>query len=123
MGHSATLLPQCLESGRAGAPATISMTDRSPGFPLPSSRAEETFPTLTPAQIRHVAEHGHMRVLKEGAVLVEPGDRAVPFHVVISGELEVVRPWGVAETRVTVHGPGQFTGEVKMLAGRRALFR
>ena len=61
--------------------------------------------------------------LQRGEVLVEQGDSAVPFFVVVSGELEIVRPLGAAETLVTVLGPGQFTGEVNMLSGRRALFR
>ena len=51
-------------------------------------------------------------------VLIEQGDSAVPFFVVVSGEAEIVRPSGAAETLVTVHGPGQFTGEVNMLTGR-----
>src|SRR5260370_7191113 len=58
-----------------------------------------------------------------GGVLVEKGDTAVPFFVVISGELEVLRPSGADETLVTVHAPGQFTGEESTLPGRRALFR
>ena len=30
---------------------------------------------------------------------------------------------GAAETLVTIHGPGEFTGEVNMLSGRRTLVR
>jgi thioredoxin reductase (NADPH) len=93
------------------------------GLPLTSSRAEQVFPTLTPAQIRRVAAHGNMRAIKPGEVIVEQGDSAVPFFVVVSGELEVVRSSGAAETLVTVHLPGQFTGEVSTLSGRRALLR
>ncbi len=93
------------------------------GLPLSNSRVEQVFPTLTPAQIRRIATHGRMRVLHPGEVLVEQGDSAVPFFVVISGELEVLRPSGIDETLVTVHAPGQFTGEVSTLSGRRALFR
>jgi thioredoxin reductase (NADPH) len=93
------------------------------GLPLCNSRVEQVFPTLTPAQIRRIATHGRTRVLRPGEVLVEPGDSAVPFFVVISGELEVLRPSGVDETLVTVHAPGQLTGEVSTLSGRRALFR
>ena len=37
--------------------------------------------------------------------------------------LEIVRPWCAGETLVTIHGPGQFTGEVNMLSGRRTLVR
>jgi thioredoxin reductase (NADPH) len=43
--------------------------------------------------------------------------------VVVSGELEVVRPSGAVETLVTIHRPGQFTGEVGTLSGRRTMFR
>ncbi len=93
------------------------------GLPLASSRTEQVFPTLTPAQIRRIAAHGHMRATQSGEVLVEPGDTAVPFFVVVSGELEVLHPSGAAETLVTVHAPGQFTGEVSTLSGRRAFFR
>jgi thioredoxin reductase (NADPH) len=43
--------------------------------------------------------------------------------VIISGELEVVRPSVPVETIVTVYEPGQFTGEIGILSGRRSLFR
>jgi thioredoxin reductase (NADPH) len=58
-----------------------------------------------------------------GEVLVEQGDIAVSFFVVVSGEIEILRPSGAIETLITVHGPGEFTGELNMLSGRRALFR
>src|SRR5690242_11105095 len=92
------------------------MTDQNRGLPVTTSRAEQVFPTFTPAQIRRVAAHGHVRAIQRGEVLVEPGDSAVPFYVVVSGELETVRPLGAAETLVTVNGPGQFTGEVNTLS-------
>src|SRR5258708_2013159 len=99
------------------------MTDPNRALPVTTARAEQVFPTFTPAQIRRVAAHGHVRAMQRGEVLVEPGDSTVPFFVVVSGELETVRPLGAAETLVTVNGPGQFTGEVNTLSGRRALFR
>ena len=99
------------------------MSDTSRGLALKSSRVEKIFPTLTPEQIRRIVPHGHMRTMKPGEVLIEQGDRNVPFFVVFSGEVEIVRPWGGIETLITVHGPGQFSGEVNMLSGHRALFR
>jgi thioredoxin reductase (NADPH) len=92
-------------------------------LPLTSSRAEQIFPTLTPAQIQRLAAHGRKRAVNSGEVLVEQGDRAIPFFVVVSGELEVVRPSCATETLITVFRPGQFTGEVNTLSGRRALAR
>jgi thioredoxin reductase (NADPH) len=86
------------------------------------SRAEHIFPKLTSAQIGRVAAHGHARHAEQGEVLVEAGDRIVPVFVVTSGRIEAIRP-GPTETLVAVHGPGQFTGEVNMISGRRALVR
>jgi len=99
------------------------MSDTTPGLPLTSSRVEQVFPTLTSAQIRRIAAHGHARAMHRGEVLVEQGDSAVRFFVVVAGEVEVVRPSGTTETLITVFRPGQFTGEVNTLSGRRTLFR
>jgi thioredoxin reductase (NADPH) len=84
---------------------------------------EQIFPTLTPAQIRRISSHGHTRPIQRGQVIVEQGDRNVPFFVVVSGEVEIVRPSGGVETLITIHGPGQFTGEVNNLSGRPAVVR
>ncbi len=99
------------------------MSNTRKGLPLTRAHIEQIFPKLTPAQIRRIAARGHMRAMERGEVLYEQGDSAAPFFVVVSGELEVVRPLGAIETLVTVHNPGQFTGEVGTLSGRRTLFR
>jgi thioredoxin reductase (NADPH) len=97
------------------------MSNIRKGLPLTSARIEKIFPKLTPAQISRVAAHGHIRKVERGEVLVEQGDNSVSFFVVITGELEIVRPYGSYETLVTVHDSGQFTGEVNTLSGRRSL--
>jgi thioredoxin reductase (NADPH) len=93
------------------------------GLPLTSSSIEKIFPTLTSAQIARIEAHGHIRSVERGEVLVEQGDTSVPFFVVVTGELEIVRPFGTHETLVTVHSSGQFTGEVNTLSGRKSFFR
>ena len=93
-----------------------------PGQPK-LGRADQVFPTLTPEQIARVAPHGHPRTTRTGEVLVEAGDKVVPFFVVTAGQVEIVRPSGAFETPIVVHTPGHFTGEVNMISGRRALFR
>lgn len=99
------------------------MSNARRGLPLTSSRIEKIFPKLTPAQISRIAEHGHVRSVQSGEVLIEQGDASVPFFVVITGEIEIVRPFGTHETLVTVHGSSEFTGEVNMLSRRRSLVR
>jgi thioredoxin reductase (NADPH) len=99
------------------------MNDARRGLPLTSSRIERIFPKLTPDQIRRVASQGRIRSVRPGEVLIEQGDRTVPFFVVKTGEVEIVRPFGASETTITVHGSGEFTGEVNMISGRRSLVR
>ena len=99
------------------------MSDTHRGLPLKSSLFDQVFPTLSPAQIRRIAQYGDIRAMRHGEVLIEQGDRSTPFFVVVSGEVEIVRPSGGVESLITIHGPGQFTGEVNALSGRPALFR
>ena len=79
------------------------------------------FPTLTAQQITRIAAHGVVRSVSRGEVLVEAGDPVVPFFVVKSGEIEIVRPSSLGETLVVIHGPGKFTGEINLILGRRSL--
>jgi thioredoxin reductase (NADPH) len=99
------------------------MSDARRGLPLTKSHVEKIFPKLTLTQIGRITAHGRTRSVKPGEVLIEQGDISVPFFVVITGEVEIVRPFGAYETLVTVHGHGEFTGEVNMLSGRRSLVR
>jgi len=99
------------------------MSDARRGLPLTKSQREKIFPKLTSVQIDRIATRGHVRSMEEGEVLYEQGHRAAPLFVVISGELEVVRPSVPVETLITTYESGQFTGEVGTLSGRRSLFR
>jgi thioredoxin reductase (NADPH) len=84
-------------------------------------RADHVFPTLTPAQIDRVGQHGRRRAVHPGEVLVEVGRQDVPFFVVTEGQIEIVQPSPTGETVIVVHHPGEFTGESNMLTNRRSL--
>src|SRR5258708_2337623 len=84
---------------------------------------EQAFPKLTASQIERMAAHGRVRKVGVGEVLFDAGDETFPFFVVSEGQIEMVRMDGAQETIVVRHGPGQFTGEINMLSGRRALVR
>ena len=84
-------------------------------------REDQLWPTLTPAQIARIEKHGHRRAAQPGAVLMEAGGAEFPLFVVIHGELEVVRPSCDEEQLVATYRPGQFSGEINMLAGRRSV--
>ena len=89
--------------------------------PLPVERREQIFPVLTEAQLQRIAHYGTRRAVRDGEILFRHGDEGVHFFVVLSGELDVVRPEGDGERLVVRHQPGNFTGETAMLSGRRAL--
>src|SRR5258706_14990022 len=82
---------------------------------------ERLFPKLTDAQIGRIAAHGRRRVVARGEVLVEVGQKVVPFFVVVDGELQVLRPAGGGGTLVVTHRHGQFWGEGNMVTGPPSL--
>ena len=51
------------------------------------------------------------------------GARAVPFFVVVTGEVEAVRPSEGADTLIVRNQSGHFSGEANMITGRRAIAR
>ena len=95
------------------------------GAPLAAnlSRPERVFPTLTEPQIARIAPHGRRRPITSGEVLIEAGQQPVPFFVVLSGEIQVLRLSAGTEALIVTQGAAQFTGEGTMLTGRRALTR
>ncbi|HEV7504015.1 MAG TPA: FAD-dependent oxidoreductase [Thermoanaerobaculia bacterium] len=100
------------------------MTEPISSEPLaPAPQTDPMFPTLTPVEVARIAAYGSVRPIRAGEVLYEAGDQVVPFFVIRAGRAVIVRPTGTTETLVTTLGPGQFTGEVNMLSGRRSLVR
>src|ERR1700746_4042091 len=96
----------------------------SPGL-IPSALDARTqaFPVLTAAQIDRVLPIGKVRQVQRGEILFEPGDTNVPFFVLLSGGMEIVQPDLTGERPIATHGPGEFTGEMTMISGRRSLVR
>jgi thioredoxin reductase (NADPH) len=86
-------------------------------------RGQQAFPKLTPPQIARIGPLGRRRAIATGEVLFDQGDESVGIHVILSGQLEIVRPGLAREDPIVVHGPGDFTGEVSVLSGRRSLVR
>ena len=86
-------------------------------------RRQQMFPRLSDAQIERVTRHGVRRYVPAGEQLFAQGDAGMGIHVILSGALEIVRPGVVGDDLITVHRAGEFTGEVNVLAGRRALVR
>jgi thioredoxin reductase (NADPH) len=95
----------------------------SPPIPSALDGRTQAFPVLTEAQINRVRPGSERRQVKRGEILFEPGDLSMPFFVLLSGSMEIVQPDLAGERLITNHGPGQFTGEMTMISGRRCLVR
>jgi thioredoxin reductase (NADPH) len=89
----------------------------------PVERSEQLFPKLTQPQIARIAAHAPRHAVRAGEIVFEQGQEIFGVHIVLSGLLEIVVPGIRGEELVTVHGPGQFTGDVNVLSGRRAIVR
>jgi thioredoxin reductase (NADPH) len=100
------------------------MTEKTiPAALTTGARADHVFPKLTAEQMRRVAAHGKTRPVERGDILIEAGDRTVPFFVVTRGAVQIVRPGPTADDLIVEHRDGEFTGETNMLSGRPSLVR
>jgi thioredoxin reductase (NADPH) len=85
-------------------------------------RYEQTFPTLTPAEIDRMRRFGELRSFKHGDRLFEAGKPGPGMFVVLAGHVAITERDGLGHVSPVVdQGPGQFLGETGQLSGRVAL--
>ena len=89
---------------------------------LAHPRYEQTFPTLTPAEIDRLRRFGSPRRYAAGEMLFRAGAPGPGMFVVLSGHVAITQRDGLGHvTPVVEQGPGQFLAEVAQLSGRPAL--
>lgn len=79
------------------------------------------FPKLSDEELQRVSKHGREVHLNDGEIIFKQGDHTYHFYVVLSGQIRVTKQVGAEEQLLTVHQPGEFTGEISMLTGRAAI--
>lgn len=105
-------------------PTLMSTSDSAPAVtPQALSANERLFPRLTAAQVERVLAHGHRRTTRDDEVLVQIGDKAAPFFLVLQGALEIVRETEHGEAPIVILRPGQFSGETNLITGRPPIVR
>jgi thioredoxin reductase (NADPH) len=87
----------------------------------PSERLDPMFPRLAPAQIARLLPVARRRRFAAGEMIYERGSVKRAFYVLLDGRVEIASPSRVGEERITIHGAGEFTGEVDMISGRQSL--
>lgn len=86
-------------------------------------RQAEAFPILNPAQIDRIRPYGKVRSVLAGEVLFEPGTQGMSCFLVLSGKLDIAVPALSGEHLFVTYSRGQFSGEVVLISGARALSR
>ena len=81
-----------------------------------ASDLDVAFPTLSAKDLAALTARGQPREVGAGDVLFAEGDREFSFFVVLEGSIEIVEHSRGAPHTVTVHRPGQFTGDVDVLS-------
>src|SRR5213592_1962085 len=75
------------------------------------------FPALSDEQLATLESLGTRRKVNRGEIIYKAGQRDVPFHLVLSGELEVFESRDGQEQILGTPGPRDFVGDISMLTG------
>ncbi|MDF2459830.1 MAG: thioredoxin reductase [Nitrospira sp.] len=77
------------------------------------------FPTLNEVQITKLSQCLEVatKAYRDGETLFAVGDRNFQFHIIKTGEVEIVDHSGDVPKTVTVHRTGGFTGDISHLTG------
>jgi thioredoxin reductase (NADPH) len=79
------------------------------------------FPKLTAPELECLNDIAERVSFRAGETLFHAGDRDYGFFVVLKGEVEILEHSRGTAHLVTVHGPGQFAGDIDLLTGRAAV--
>jgi thioredoxin reductase (NADPH) len=97
------------------------MADTTADTTAADGRMDPMFPKLSPAQLDRLRPLGRPRRFAAGEVVYERGATKRAFYVLLEGRVETASPARVGEERITVHGAGEFLGEVDMISGGHSL--
>ncbi len=79
------------------------------------------FPKLTDAQISQLKGVSRPRHVNQGEVLFDQDSGDHGSFIVLTGSIEIIGVSNGVESILSILGPGEFTGEITQLSGRRSL--
>jgi thioredoxin reductase (NADPH) len=80
------------------------------------------FPVLDLVEIEKLAQFAEKERWADGDILIAAGQIDYPFFVVLNGQIEIAEESSGSRQTVTIHQPGEFTGDVDMLTSRPSFF-
>lgn len=88
---------------------------------LHNPREQSLFPRLPLEKIQAMCEFGEEVTFEDGDTLFTEGETLYAFYIVLEGRVRVTKLFGSEEMLLTIHEPGQFTGELSILTGAAAI--
>src|SRR5487761_1078609 len=88
---------------------------------MPPDQHALLFPKLSDAQMSALAQSSVRREVHSHEILFDGGSSDHGIFIVVRGSIEIVGVSNGVESILSVLGPGEFTGEVAQLSGRRSL--
>ena len=82
---------------------------------------QTAFPRLSPEQMEELEPFATRRTCQAGETLFKTGESDFKFFIIIEGKVEILETSSGKPRTVTVHGAGEFTGDIDMLTGRPSL--
>lgn len=79
------------------------------------------FPKLTQSQLKELAPYGEEIDLQEGEQLFAEHILLDHFYVILTGVLRITKQVGSEQVTLAIHYPGEFTGELSLLAGSTSI--
>lgn len=120
VGRSVEEVLRTLRAFRTGALCPAGWTPGSATLTSEDDWLEKVFPNLAGPDLEALTTRAEQRSCAPGATIVAEGEEADSFYVIAEGEVAVTRrsPEGQL-VELAVLGPGQFFGEVGLLAETR----
>jgi alkyl hydroperoxide reductase subunit AhpC len=120
VGRSVDEVLRILRAFRTGALCPVDWAPGKATLTSDDDWLEKVFPDLAGPALESLAEQAEKLTFAEGDTIVAEGDSADRFFVIAQGEVAVTRrtPEG-EEIELATHGPGQFFGEIGLLAETR----
>jgi alkyl hydroperoxide reductase subunit AhpC len=120
VGRSVDEVLRILRAFRTGALCPVDWAPGKATLTSDDDWLEKVFPELAGPALESLAEHAEKLWYSDGVSIVAEGDDANRFYVIAQGEVAVTRRTAEGEDiELATLGPGQFFGEIGLLAETR----
>src|SRR5579883_1397321 len=88
---------------------------------LHDATEERLFPKLEPEVLDCLREHGVEQTIRDGEFLFREGEINQKFYAILEGQVRITKRLNGSHQLLVVHEAGDFTGEISLLTGEKAV--